>query len=319
MNGQRVRRERKLILCLALLSAAVYGALLGLRVLQSERGAEERAYAAQVRLPDSPAVVEMVNTEESYVLTRGNGGWVCQGNEELKINSVLISYMSVTLKELSPRRVLPDSQAYLKEFGLTEPAAELTLRMSEGSRTYRVGRYNPVLDEYYMTVDGGDCVFLIGREDMDLIDRTLLELIAGPGFVGTDIGSVTGIHVVRNGEEYTAERTGDRFRIRWGDREFERSEYAVSGVYSVFNSAPYACCRHDADEAALAACGLDEPEISVEFTTSGGDVFLLEVGTDGEGTFNVRENRGGTIYRLSPEYGALIRERVDPAWLDAPE
>ena len=44
MNGQRVRRERKLILCLALLSAAVYGALLGLRVLQSERGAEERAY-----------------------------------------------------------------------------------------------------------------------------------------------------------------------------------------------------------------------------------------------------------------------------------
>lgn len=319
MNGRRVRRERRLIVCLALLTAAVYGAAFGARALRAGQGAEERAYAALARLPESPAAVEMVNDTEPYVLTRGDGGWICQGNEGLKINSVLISYMSVTLKELSPSRVLPDSRAYLERFGLAEPSAELTLRMSGGSKTYRVGEYNPVLDEYYMTVDGGDCVYLVSREDMRLIDRTLLELVAGPDFVGTDVGSISKIRVMKEGTEYTAERTGSGFLVRQGDRELERSEYAVSGVYAVFNSAPYACCAHDADEAALAAYGLDEPEISVEFTTSGGETTLLEIGTDGEGACYVRENRGGTIYRLSPDYFAQIRERTDFAYLDGPE
>ncbi len=319
MNGQRVSRERKLIVCLALLTVAVYGAAFGVRALRAGQDAAERAYTALARLPESPMSVEMVNDTEPYVLTRGDGGWVCQGNEELKINSVLISYMSVTLKELSPRRILPNSQVYLERFGLTEPSAELTLRMSEGSKRYRIGGYNPVLDEHYMMVDGGDCVFLVSREDMKLIDRTLLELVAGPDFVGTDVGSISKIYVVKEGTEYTAERTGKGFLIRQGDREFERGEYAVSGVYAVFNSAPYACCAHDVDGAALALYGLDEPEICVEFTTSDGETTLLEIGTDEEGNCYVRENHSQTIYRLSPDYCAQIRERTDFAYLDSPE
>ena len=153
MAEQRIRQEIKIMMVLAVLALVVYGIFIGITLMQKGEAETEQFYYDQLLLPDSPDVIRVEHGSDCYELKRNGTQWICTEDPELPISRVGITFMSATLKEMIPERIIADGSSCFSEFGLDQPSTVITLGVGDMEKVYRIGDYNPVLGEFYLSVD----------------------------------------------------------------------------------------------------------------------------------------------------------------------
>ena len=310
MVSQRVQHERKIILMLIVCSIIVFGLYFGLKLLLPEDQDSAEEYYDQIHLEMNPSMIQISDEEETYTLIKETDGWICDLDRDLKISRVAVTFMKTTLMEMEAQRVIIDGTNDYEAFGLTSPNAVITVSGAEGEKKYQIGDYNAALDEYYVSVDGSNCVFLIRSDDIRLIYRNLLSMVADPEITDLVADAVKAIRIKGKGFGYDIRKSGGQFTVKTGDKEFSCSEYKVTNLCSALSSASYQCIDRHASEEDRRNCGLDNPEYQFHFETEDGNERNLVIGRGKDEFYYLNENNSKVIYQINTSNVERISERL---------
>ena len=310
MAEHRIRQEIRIIVILAVLAAVVYGAFAGITLAHKNETETNQIYYNQLLLPDSPDIIRVEHGSDCYELKKENAQWIYTEDTDLPISRVDVTFMNTTLKELVPERIITDGGDYFSEFGLNQPSTIITMYVDGVEKVYRIGNYNSVLGEFYLSVDESSCVYLISVENTALINRSLLDLVADPYATDLDASEILAFGVKRKDGEYMAVHEDGAFTVATGDESFQCSEYRVLNISSGFSAAEYSCSYINAGEAELEACGLTDPVLMVEIIMADGSVLQLAAGEGNDGSYYLNENGGDTIYKIGTSYFERLMERT---------
>lgn len=296
---------------LAVLALVVYGIFIGITLMQKGEAETEQFYYDQLLLPDSPDVIRVEHGTDCYELKKNGAQWVYTEDTDLPVSRVDVTFMNTTLRELVPERMIPDGEDYFHEFGLDQPSTIITMTVDGMEKVYRIGDYNPVLGEFYLSVDDSNCVYLLSIENTALINRSLLDLVADPYATDLDAASILAFGIKRGDDVYMAVHEDGAFTVTVSDgSSFQCSEYRVLNISSGFSAAEYSCSYINADEAEMEACGLAEPVLFTEIIMTDGSSLQLAVGEGSDGSYYMNENGGDTIYRIETSYFERLMERT---------
>lgn len=310
MVSQRVQHERKIILMLIVCSVVVFGLYFGLKFLLLEDQDSAEKYSDQIRLEINPLAIQVSDEEETYTLIKETDEWVCDLDPDLKISRIAVTFMKTAFMEMETQRVITDGANYYEAFGLSSPNAVITVSGAEGEKKYKIGDYNAALDEYYVSVDGSNCVFLIGSDDIRLIYRNLLSMVADPEITNFVTDAVKAIRIVGKEFNYDIRKSGGQFTVNTGEKEFSCSEYKVTNLCSALSSASYQCRYRDASEADKRYCGLDHPEYQFLFETAEGNEHNLVIGRGKDECYYLNENNSKVIYQIKTSNVEKLAERL---------
>ncbi len=321
-----MKRGTRLLLLLAVLAAAV-GAYFAVGTAvrndeekQAEEAAQTNEEVLAVGTYDEIDAMEWTYGGVSVSLARDEDGiWYCPDEPSCPIDQSKAAIMRSAASAVAAELYVEDAES-LADYGLDEPQLELTVHAGDSERSYAVGDYSELAGLYYMTVDGGSDVYL---EDSELTGsfwydlENLVQFESAPA----DIAQLTSLTVETDVQSYTLEYVAEPLTVSYTDTFHW---FAVAGgVYTALdtdaaetlcNKAAQisftACETWDADAAALAGYGLDEPQgsVTLSYETDDGEngSFALEFGSYAD---------GGEIYvRLA---GSSMVYRVDGSVFDA--
>lgn len=321
-----MKRGTRLLLLLAVLAAAV-GAYFAVGTAvkngeekQAEEAAQTNEETLAVGTYDEIDAMEWTYGGVSVSLALDEDGtWCCPDEPKCPIDQSKAAIMRSAASAVAAELYVEDAES-LADYGLDEPQLTLTVHAGDSERSYAVGDYSELAGRYYMTVDGGSDVYL---EDGELTGsfwydlENLVQFESAP----SDIAQLTSMTVETDVQSYTLEYVAEPLTVNYTDAFHW---FAVAnGVYTALDTDAAetlcskaaqisftACETWDADAAALAEYGLDEPQgsvtLSYETDDGGSGSFALEFGGYAD---------GGEIYvRLA---GSSMVYRVDGSVFDA--
>lgn len=310
MAEHRIRREIRIMVILAVLIAIVYSVFIGITLMQKSDAEVNQIYYDQLLLPASPDAIRVEHGSDRYELKKKDAQWVYTEDTELPVSRVDVTFMNTTLRELVPERIIADGGNYFGEFGLNQPSTIITMYVGGTEKVYRIGDYNPILGEFYLSVDDSSCAYLISVENTALINRSLLDLVADPHVTNLDASSILAFGVKRYDDIYMAVHEGGAFTVTADEDSFQCSEYRALNISSGFSAAEYSCSYINAGAAERNVCGLSEPVLLVEILMTDGSSLQLAVGEGKDGSYYLNENGGDTIYQIGTSYAERLMERT---------
>lgn len=307
MAEKRRQHEIRLILLLAAACLAVY--LAAAAFLLTGNSAEEQDDAA-LRTAASLTEMEVTGADGSFRMEKNQAEWYCV-TKDVPVNSTEVSVMASSFGELTADRIIPQGTACFSQFGLDGDAYQVTVQSQEGKKTWKVGNYNAILDQYYVTVDDGDTIYLVPRQQMEKCMKSLLNLVATPGLTAMNSSEIREYEVRNGTEHYTASKSGDVFRYRADGKMYEGNGYSAEDIFfALKNIACDNCVTYDASESDLRNFGLDQPEIEIRLTMKDDSVFTVKVAEaeDGTGYLNAWDNQ--IVYHITVRELENLKEKI---------
>ena len=268
-------RGKKLLLLLLVL-ALVIGAYFLVRAAVSsseEKRAEEAADAGTeaLGLGDSDAVSALSWTYLNKTVTLvpdADGVWYCPEEPACPVDQSIVSDMRYAVSAVIGEKCVEQAED-LSVYGLDEPELLVTVTAGDMSRQYAVGDYNAAVSAYYMTVDGGNDVYLTDStlEDAFWYDlENLVDMQAAP-----DAQEFLSLAVTTPRQETTLLHTDDPLSVSYTDA-YEWF-LVCNGTYTPVDPTEaeslcriltdiewQRCVTWDADKAVQSEYGLDEPQ-----------------------------------------------------------
>ncbi len=310
MAKKRVQHEIRIIILLAILSVVFFGLTFGIKAIQSHKTDETQILIDNATMLAAPHTVEVVDPIEPFTLKKTDRVWSCENDPEINVSSLKITMMRTVMKYFQPIRVIEDAKDKWSEFGLDHPQRVVRLISDEKTNTYLVGDYNPILDEYYLALDGDDTVFLMSSSDMKDFNLSLLGYVKEPDAAELEAKDLAAIKVETKEVSYNITNNGGKFVVDTGVETFDAGQYVTLNILTTFTSNAYLCVAHKATPEVLKACGLDDPEYKVTFTDIEGNSYCLSASVGEDGKYYARENEKGIIYRIEERSYNNLVERV---------
>ncbi len=281
---------------------------------------------------------EITNSSGSYVLEKTDGAWNLQGFSGISLNVNMLDNLTRYFGDVTSSMRVEENPADLSAYGLDSPSAVVKISTTDREKTFNIGSKTPDGLSYYFNTDTSSDVYLLDSVSADvafLSARDYADLKSG--FTAEE---VTDIRISsKTGDVLHVSMNSDGPKDQYGllsywqitepvDRSASNSDVSsllASPAAEMENS--ISAIMADSEENRR-ACGLDEPEYTVEI--SAGEKITYYIGAaDGEYRYFRREGenyilRGDesgmafvrtSVYDVSEKYLALI----DIAMLDTVE
>lgn len=161
---QKQKKQMILILVLLLIFGAAYG---GMRVYNKKQAEKESAveeaakvYVTEVKQENITAF-SYQNGEETLEFVKEEDTWVSKNDESIKLDQAAVDTMLEKIASLEAEEIV-ESPEELSEYGFDAPTNILTYTTEEGTTTLTIGMENSITNQYYLTKDGEDTLYLIG-------------------------------------------------------------------------------------------------------------------------------------------------------------
>lgn len=285
-------KQRSLMILLVLVLAA--GAALAC-LTHANRKAEQAASEAEsgsIPLLDVTAdTLEQVSVRyggETLTLVPDGESWTLAGDPAYHLDDSACNTIRTALLGLKARRQLKKQPG--EDYGFDAPQLVVTVQAAGESTTLTVGAENAVTGDVYVRRDGENVIYTVEASGFRCMEQTKEELFGAFNPAGL---TVSGIEAVR----YTLQ-SGETVSLQAVSQPAQAGSAAYQTVWRL-TDAPDAVLdtqKTDALLAALAsyasgqdttadpaACGFDEPLVTVEVTTTAGGTVTLTYasGTDG--------------------------------------
>jgi hypothetical protein len=192
-----VKRGKKLLLLLLGLAAAVGAWVLVTKLTPDEEEAETSAAALVSVSADDIITLSWTANDMTINLERLENGWVNADDAAFPVDQEKVSKLLGAVSDAKSNRTLAGVQDF-SQYGLDKPAMEIAAGYRNGGRNvFDLGNKNTVTDDYYLRLDGGADVQMVGSElynafsvsSDDLIAREKIPAMNTPVEVRVDTGS----------------------------------------------------------------------------------------------------------------------------------
>ena len=312
MAKQRIQREIRLIIILAVLSAVFFGLTFGIRAANGHKEDATQQLIDQANMAELPNRVEVTDSMEHFTLVSEKGEWYLDDDRDVPIDGLQVTDTRSVSKYFSPGRVLTDQKENLAAFGLTDPQSTVTLSNEDNSITYLVGNYNPVTNEYYVALNDSDTVYMIPRKDGESLKKTVLDYVASPDIVDATFSDISVIMAKSPETAYIIAKDGDRYLVQTVSGTYEIDQAKVMEIFNCFTfSVDYRCADYNCTEEGLKAYGLDDPTVLARFRmASDGSELGLRVSKGPDGVHYITDDEGKIVYSISDEDYSEITEKI---------
>lgn len=311
MANKRIQRERKLIIILAALSVLFFALTFGIKAAGGHKTAEEQVLINEATMADLPNRMEIMSNGDDFVLKSDKGNWYMEDDSDVPIDGLAVTDTRSVSKYFSPGRVLTEQGENLARFGLTEPEASVTLKADSSEITYLVGNFNPVTNEYYVSLKGSDTVFMIPKKDGESLKKAAVDYVARPAIANASFSDIYVMMVMSPDSAYVIASDNGKYYLRNADGTYEIEQAGVMEIFNCFTSSvDYKCVSYDCSEDGLKAFGLDDPTVQVRFRMLSDDSEVgLRVSTGPDGIHYVTDDEGKIVYSMSDDdYDTLLKK-----------
>jgi hypothetical protein len=216
--------------------------------------------------PGDLAKVEVKRGDETYTLAKENANWRLTQPVSASVDAAKVDKLTGDLGRLLVVEFVSEDpkEEELANFGLDKPTATLTLGFTDEkkpTKTLRIGKPRGATGEHYAKLESAPQVFVIRKEDSDLIDQPSLayrplQLWQVP------TGDVTAVQIQRGDEPaYRVAKSGKDWKVT------TPFEAPVAGPLAESLLVPLATIRAQRYEAHTAkdleTYGLDKPSLRV--------------------------------------------------------
>lgn len=303
-------KEKRIILILLLIIFLVFGIFFALKMQEIDAEKTANDVLTPLKISSLPTEFDVRTETERFQLKQINGEWVCSEREDLKLSYSKIAFMIETLKTLDAERIIEDETLLPIQCGLENPATVLEVIGVNGKKTYEIGDYNSVLDEYYVCVDDCTDIFMISADSIKLLNRSLMQLVDKPEITQLQINDISEI-LIETDEIYNLKRNEEGFVFEKNDDEFILSEYQTMNIYAAINSATYSCVVYDATAEMKSKYGLTHSVASITVKTEDGRSYKLKLAEAEDGKHYVSQNNDDVIYLIDDVYYEELLRRMD--------
>lgn len=261
------RKTRLIALCCVLVVAVGVTVGVSLKKQQSEDIAESGEVVFEVPVDDVTALSwEYTDDDDNAVtlaFTDGDDGWTYDDDTAFPVDDEKIAELLDQFSAMQAAFVINDVTDY-DQYGLEDPTCTIDITAGDTDYEILVGNYSELDYQRYISVGDGK-VYLVNDDPMDYYKVTLDDLMLDdtiPNFVDVTRVEFSGA------EDYTIERNedGDSYR----DDDVYYTDAGVLDTDSVNSYVTYISelelgdyYTYKATDDDLAACGLDDPELTV--------------------------------------------------------
>ena len=290
-----MNRAKRLYILLGVLAAACIAAF---TVLHLEQRQEEIAESGETVLSIDPDAVQSLSWEydgETLAFHRDGDGWRYDADEAFPVDGEKIQELLGQFEAFGAAFVITDVEDYA-QYGLDDPTCTIQLATEAESYTVELGGYSTMDSQRYVSTGDGN-VYLAVSDPLDVYDTELSGLIANdqvPGWTqvtGLTFAGEQDYAVTRqedSGLSYSAEDV--YFTQRDGESLPLDTDLVEGYLRSLQSLALTDYVTYNATDEELAACGLDEPQLTVTVDYTGEDAdgaetsgsFVLHISRDPE-------------------------------------
>lgn len=312
MANKRIQRERKLIIILAALSVLFFALTFGIRAAENRKTDENQVYIDEATMADLPKFVEVTDSAGHFVLEDEKGYWYLEGNRDLPIDGLKVTETRSVSKYFAPGRILTGQKDNMAGFGLEDPQATVTLKTDTGEITYLIGDFNPVTNEYYVSLKDSDTVYLIPRKDGESLKKTLLEYVDEPAIAKASFSDISVIMVKSSDGAYIITADSGRYILQNTEGTFEIDQAKAMEIFNCFTSSVYyRCVEYDCTAEGLRDYGLDDPSVLVRFRLADdGTETGLRVSEGPDGAYYITDDDGKIVYTISEDDYNDLRKKI---------
>lgn len=173
-----MKKSVKLVIAVVVLLAAV-GIFWGVQNKGPKDEAEETEY---ITAADSGDIYKYSYTNDGKVYTftcDSEDGWSYDGDKDFNLDGSKLSVVIQNLWKTSIVRTLEDTdEESFEEFGLSDPAGEITVTMKDGStETFHIGNTNSTVGAVYLYEnDDTSTVYLVSTDISSAYNKSLDSL-----------------------------------------------------------------------------------------------------------------------------------------------
>lgn len=286
-----MKRGKKLV-CLLLVFVLLCGAAYAASRLGADGTAEQEAADSTVFSLDADSVTALSYTHgDTLAFEKENGEWVYTGDDAFPLASGYIDTMAAALSDISSSKTI-DSPGDLSQYGLDEPEYSISVTAGE-TYSILIGDETAIGGERYLSTGDGK-VYLVDSAITDSFSYGLYELVQEESVPA--MSSIESFCVAVGEKSYELdyiENSGLAYSDDYvwfykdGDGYLTLdTDLADSFVRKVTGLSWASCANYNADDAALAQYGLDEPQL----TATVNYIETVKVETD------MTDSDGNTIY-----------------------
>lgn len=169
------QNKQILIILLLLMITTLCGLLLG-----GAKGSSDISAVTTVEITDFGVGeiqgLVLKNSMGTIALINTPGGIILQEDQAEQYSQDKLKILVYTISHLTARRQINDSAFYMKEFGMDHPLAQVSILLSERIVRLKLGRQNPVTEEYYIAVEGENTFYMIDRDIAKLMLQSISDL-----------------------------------------------------------------------------------------------------------------------------------------------
>jgi hypothetical protein len=252
----------------------------------------------------------VVGTKGRVRLEKLGDDWRLREPIDYPADASIVSSTLGSLTNLSSDRRLPAADVDLAEYGLDEPAAEVTLTLKDGPDiTFTVGDEMPLGSKRPLMVDAGGEIEIVPGWFVDDLERDVDDWRSRE-VTNLRVDQVASIDIQAGDDTIRAVRVGREWQLLSPVKDLADRDHLEGLVSDLGALRIEEFLDSDVDPAAL---GLDAPEYSVTVVrTDGEDPLRLDLGTTRQGTGGVEVacRRGDSDYFWAQD---RVRTRLSKA------
>lgn len=307
------KKQKKQLLITALVLLALIAVYAGLCMYETLGNKDGNITLCSVD-PETVAAISFIASDgkERIELFRDDGGiWRCKGYEDLALSQNRIQNMCKKVATLQAKAKVSGDDA---QYGLDRPSNTIRVHAAEKAYTILLGDTNSATGDSYMKLEDTDGVYSVDSTFRNLFSATVFDFAQADIVTGVSVDDVIGFSIISAKGEISFIRDTSAENAVWsvksGENHLDRAdsvavEQALSAVLSItFDRMVY----YHPSPSELDACGLSDPESSIEIRTANSEMHIFFSGEQGD-SFCYACNADGSI--VSTVSTALLSSIMD--------
>ncbi|MCI8609862.1 MAG: DUF4340 domain-containing protein [Firmicutes bacterium] len=301
MSEKRKRHELKLILILAVASLLLFGGAACFNLLLSQN--EQDDLMTALNMKTNIKTMGVSDGADAYEMVKEKGDWYNPAEENTPVNKTLVGTMANVFNDLSPDRAIIEGGQYFAQFGLEQPQYVIKTIGDGEEKTYLIGDFNPILQQYYVAMEGADTVYLVAKSDVEKTMKTFLNLVAPPTLEWMNASDITAYGVEGPEGAFRAYLVGEVYRFDTEDGEsYDGDAYGATNIFYNLKKLPCDnCVSYDADAQDMRKYGLDEPNMIFTLELAEGDPYVVKVAQAKDKSAYLNAGGNTIVYQITEE------------------
>ncbi len=269
-----MKRNKKLIILIVVFFAVIAGAYTVKKLVPTEEELVGEVIISDISGSELTKLSWVFEGEECS-FTKSEGVWKLEADAAFPVNTLMLD--SIAEAVLGKLTSLPLYDASPADYGITETSDSVTVETKDTRVHMTFGNINDITDEYYMTVDGIDGIYMLDSWIKESFEHTKKNLLKREEVASME--SAANINIVSGDAVYEYIKTADGWML--GDTSIDAT--AASNLISAIDSVVWQdTVSYNATDNELNAYGFNTPSLRLSVENEDGLVQNILFGAQTE-------------------------------------